>query len=929
MHGLQRAATLALVWSASALAAPSEDADSRTRFDAEVPRGAVIAERTEDRIALATASGRFFETLEIHEPGATFVKLHFSHFELPAGITVEISSRDGSETWRYAADKKDPLTVDSALGDDGVGRFSAMSITGDTAVVRVTGALHHFDPQRHRLQVDSWLHGLSFEELAEAEQARRSKDASDPSLENACGAEQRYGAVCWAASHPWEYARSAAVAKLITSRGEVCTAWRVGSDNHLFTAEHCLGKQSELDGAEIWFNYEAEECGSSQSTAAVKVTGGSLLASDQPLDYALFTVNNFSQVVGFPALGLDTRNAPVGETIWIPQHGLGQPRQISLESDMNTSGLCEVDEASRDGYAPGSDMGYFCDTVTSSSGSPVVSLDTGRALAIHHFGGCLNAGVKFSQIWPEVSGFFGGEVPWGNTGGEPSPPNEPPQPDMNASCSGLDCSFDGSGSSDPDGSIAAFSWSLGDGAGADSASFQHSYAAGGTYEVTLIVEDDAGETRSVSQDVTVIEPNQDPVARISSQCVNTDCQFSGSSSSDADGSVTQWAWTLGDGGEASGDSIDHAYSESGTYTVTLTVEDDDGASDSASHTVTLSAANGPPSAEITYSCEERVCSFDGNGSTDIDGSIDSWSWDFGDGNSGSGSLASHEFAADGQYTVQLTVTDDRNAENSAFVSIEVLAAPPNQPPQAEFSYECTDLECRFEASQSVDSDGTVVSWSWTFGDGATATGPAPMHRYAGAGDYTVRLVVSDDEGAADQRIRTVIPEAANASPNARFTVSCDNTVCLFDASGSSDPDGRVVSYEWTLGDGSIHSGFSFEHDYGQSGDYSVVLTVRDEDGAEDSRSRTLSVEEAHRPVIVLTGEGGQPNGRLVATLRWSGAETIEVDLFRNGLRIATTDNDGKFIDAKVEEQRKSAEYRVCQSDSDVCSDMLLLEFNPR
>ncbi|NNK32776.1 MAG: PKD domain-containing protein [Xanthomonadales bacterium] len=640
-------------------------------------------------------------------------------------------------------------------------------------------------------------------------------------------------------------------------------------------------------------------------------------------------MNNFSEVVVFPALGLDTRTAPVGEAIWIPQHGLGQPRQISLESDMNASGVCEVDEASRDGYASGSDMGYFCDTVTSSSGSPVVSYDTGRALAIHHFGGCMNAGVKFSRIWPEVSGFFGGEVPWGNTGGEPGPTNEPPTPDMNVSCDGFDCSFDGSGSSDPDGSIAAYSWSLGDGAGADSAAFQHSYAAGGSYEVTLTVEDDAGETRSLSQDVTVSEPNQEPVARISSQCVNTDCQFSGSASSDADGSVTQWEWALGDGSAASGDSVDHAYPEPGTYTVTLTVEDNDGASDSASHTVTLSPANEPPSAAITYSCEERLCSFDGGGSADADGSIESWSWDFGDGNGSGGSLTSHEFSADGQYTVQLTVTDDRDAQSTASVAIEVLATPPNQPPQAEFAYECSELECQFDASQSADSDGTVALWSWDFGDGATASGPAPVHAYTAAGDYTVRLVATDNDGATDQRVRTVTPLAANSSPEARFTVSCDDTVCLFDASGSADPDGRVVSYEWTLGDGTSRGGFSFEHEYGQPGVYSVILTVRDEEGAEDSRSRTLRVEEARRPVIVLTGEGGLPNGRRVATLRWSGAETSDVELFRNGRLIATTENDGKYIDAAIEEHRKSAEYRLCQPGSDLCSDTISLDFNPR
>jgi PKD repeat protein len=80
---------------------------------------------------------------------------------------------------------------------------------------------------------------------------------------------------------------------------------------------------------------------------------------------------------------------------------------------------------------------------------------------------------------------------------------------------------------------------------------------------------------------------------------------------------------------------------------------------------------------------------------------------------------------------------------------------PNKPPTAAFGSSCTWLDCTFDASASADVDGTVASYAWDFGDGQTGTGQTPSHTYALAGNYTVKVTVTDDKGDTDYVIHSV------------------------------------------------------------------------------------------------------------------------------------------------------------------------------
>src|SRR6266702_4313967 len=322
----------------------------------------------------------------------------------------------------------------------------------------------------------------------------------------------------------------------------------------------------------------------------------------------------------------------------------------------------------------------------------------------------------------------------------PGGANQPPVANFTSSCSALTCNFT-STSSDPDGTIAGYSWNFGDGSPVvTTQNPSHSYGAAGTYTVTLTVTDNLGATNSRSQNVTVTAANQPPVANFTSSCSALTCNFT-STSSDPDGSIAAYSWNFGDGSPAvTTPNPSHTYGAAGTYTVTLQVTDNQGATNSSSQSVTVTAANQPPIASFTQSCSALTCNFTST-SSDPEGTIAAYSWDFGDGTPASTlQNPSHTYAAGGSYTVQLTVTDNQGATNATSHTVGVT--PPNQPPVASFTQSCSGLTCSF-TSTSSDPDGSIASYRWTFGDGGTSTAQNPAHTYGAGGSYTVTLTVTD------------------------------------------------------------------------------------------------------------------------------------------------------------------------------------------
>ncbi|NIN33952.1 MAG: PKD domain-containing protein, partial [Gammaproteobacteria bacterium] len=369
--------------------------------------------------------------------------------------------------------------------------------------------------------------------------------------------------------------------------------------------------------------------------------------------------------------------------------------------------------------------------------------------------------------------------------------------------------FNAGDSYDPDGVIVSYLWDFGDGTSIGSVVIVvYAYADDGNYTVTLTVTDDDGATASATAIKTVL--NRSPVASFteSAETVYTSdvVTFNASDSYDSDGSIVSHFWDFGDSSNATGSVVDHAYADDGNYTVTLTVTDDDGATDSVSATKTV--LNKSPVASFTESAATvytgNSINFNASDSYDPDGNIINYLWDFGDGSNTTGEVASHSYTDDGNYTVTLTVTDDDGAADSATSLKTVL----NRSPVATFTESSetvyTSETITFNASNSYDPDGTVVGYFWNFGDGTNATGETASHSYTDDGNYTITLTVTDDDGAT--ATSTAAKTVLNRPPVPSFSESAETVYTgeyiTFNASDCYDSDGWIVEYFWDFGDGS-------------------------------------------------------------------------------------------------------------------------------
>jgi PKD repeat protein len=359
----------------------------------------------------------------------------------------------------------------------------------------------------------------------------------------------------------------------------------------------------------------------------------------------------------------------------------------------------------------------------------------------------------------------------------------------------------------------SYSWDFGDGNTSNEENPTHTYDQGGEYTVELTAANACGSETFTEVISLLIAPVAGFSVANTDGCAPYEVQFIDQSTAN----TTGWSWTFEGGTPAT--STDQnpvvTYANPGTFDVSLTVSNAAGENTVLQEDyVTVGLA---PTAGFTsnYTLGDTNANF-----TSTSSNADSYSWDFGDGNSSDEENPGHDFGADGVYTVSLTVTNECGTDT--FTEIVTVVTAPSADFEADMTNACLPVEVQFSDLSSANTTG----WSWTFEGGTpvTSTDQNPLVTYSVAGTYEVTLEVSNAAGTNTMTLTDYI--TIIDVPNADFSANAQGLMTTF----TNNTTG-ATSYEWDFGDGNMSTDENPQHTYTADGIYTVSLTAINECGS--------------------------------------------------------------------------------------------------
>jgi YVTN family beta-propeller protein len=388
-----------------------------------------------------------------------------------------------------------------------------------------------------------------------------------------------------------------------------------------------------------------------------------------------------------------------------------------------------------------------------------------------------------------------------------------------------------------------FSWTFGDGHIGSGATIHHSYNLTGTYEVNLTANDSYGDYGQVSTSIVVyavaLHPtlSASPLTGGAPLVVNFKANVTGGTS------PYQFSWAFGDGHVGSGATVQHTYNLTGTYKVTLTVNDSYGGYGQANTTVVAYAVSVHPTISVSTlkGGAPLVVSFNANATGGT--SPYQFSWAFGDGHLGSGAAVQHTYNVTGTYQVTLTASDSHGHRGQTNTTIVVVAAVLHPSISASPLTGGAPLVVSFTANATGGT--SPYQFSWIFGDGHVGTGVSIRHTYNSTGTYKVTLTASNSYGGYGQANTTVVVYGIQPGNQ-----TGSNALELFiSAAPATGPAPLPVHFQAAVGDGKGPYTFTWEfgdnttestsgtaptsmvtHTYSSQGTYVATLIVGDSSG---------------------------------------------------------------------------------------------------
>lgn len=390
-----------------------------------------------------------------------------------------------------------------------------------------------------------------------------------------------------------------------------------------------------------------------------------------------------------------------------------------------------------------------------------------------------------------------------------------------------------------DRSVAAqtWQWNMGDGTTSTSQNVVHRYTATGTYQVRLIVTNN-GCIDSVLQQVIVADEHPDFTADKTELCARDEVVFTATNYTPAN--IVNMVWQFGDGTADISNKATHSYGHSGNYKVVLVYTDVNGCVDSVVKQQYI-RVNGPAAefeAVNQKICIDNTATFRDLSTTDGTHPIVKWEWVYGDGKEETFTAAPfiHKYENGGSYNVSLKITDSKGCTDTYAGNGAISISNPKAAFSTADTSSCPGKPINFYNT----STGGNLQYSWSFGDGNTATQQSPVHQYLQDGLYTVNLLIADPIGCRDSLKR--IEYIKIVTPIAGFTMSdsvgsCPPLEVKFTSSAKN-----YVSLGWDFGDGSTSTLENPVHFYNIPGEYMATQTVMAPGGCVVTMSRKVIVK---------------------------------------------------------------------------------------
>jgi gliding motility-associated-like protein len=317
--------------------------------------------------------------------------------------------------------------------------------------------------------------------------------------------------------------------------------------------------------------------------------------------------------------------------------------------------------------------------------------------------------------------------------------------------------------------------------------------------------------------------------------------------------ISSYMWFWGDGSSNAGFEPTHSYATAGSYPIQLIGTSDNGCKDSIQKQVTVHPLPiaGFNAADL---CLGDLTILTSTASVTT-GSFVTTEWQV-DGTVQSGTTISHQFPTANTYSVEQKVTTDSGCKDTIVSNIVINPLPAIDAALDEYEG-CEPFDITTVNNSTIPSPDVISSYIWFWGDGSSNAGFEPVHTYAAAGSYSLKVIGTSEKGCIDS-LSIATPVTVFANPVADFYYTPDDPSNLSDFVTFIDSSSLdVVQWDWSTSDNAIYSGTPALHTFTNFGNYTITLLATNANGCEDEKTKYIYIDA---DLFVHIPNAFSPNG---------------------------------------------------------------------